>query len=333
MKAVEVRAFGGPEVMRVVELPEPVVGTEDVLIEADAIGVNFHDLCARLGFPGLVTLPFVEGIEVTGRVVAGGGQFRVGERVIGLPLFGHGAYAERVVVPAEYVYAIPDAMPMDAAASFGVNFLTAYAALHYTARLRRGERVLVHAAAGGVGTAAVQLAQCGGAEVLGTASLAKHGSLKALGVRHVVDYRSEDWVAEVRSRTGGEGVDVILDPIGGEISRRSLELLRYGGRLVCYGISDLFRDKQRLKPQAVTSWESSAFPAAPLLSGATAVMGCHLGAPPAMLRSWMTQLLQMYVAGSVAPRVDRVFKLSEAPAAHQYIHDRLNVGKVLLTPR
>ena len=227
MKAVEVRAFGGPEVMRVVELPEPVVGTGDVLIETDAIGVNFHDLWARLGLPGLVTLPFVEGIEVTGRVVAGGGQFRVGERVIGLPLVGHGAYAQRVVVPAEYVYAIPDAMPIEAAASFGVNFLTAYAALHYTARLRRGERVLVHAAAGGVGTAAIQLAQHGGAEVLGTASLAKHGRLKAFGVSHVIDYHSGDWVAEVWSRTGGEGVDVILDPIGGEIARRSLELLRY----------------------------------------------------------------------------------------------------------
>jgi len=338
MKAVEVRHYGPPEVMSVVERPEPEAGPGEVVIHAEAVGVNFHDLWARLGFPGLAALPFVQGIEVAGTVVAAGADvaalphLRPGARVIGLPLVDHGAYAERVKVPVDLVFAVPDQMPMETAAAFGMSFLTAYAALEFTARPRPAERVLIHSAAGGVGTAAVQLARRAGTEVFGTASRQKHPFLRELGVDHPIDYRAGDFAAEATALTGGEGVDVILDPIGGETSRRSLGILRYGGRLVCYGISEFARRSDRIESEATSSWETASFPAAGLLTGATSVMGSHLGAPPAMLHAWMTELMAWYAAGGIAPRIDRTFALSQAAAAHQYIHDRRNLGKVLLIP-
>jgi len=335
MRAIEVREYGAPEVMHLVVRPVPRAGPGEVVIQAEAIGVNFHDLWARLGFPGLAALPFVQGIEVAGRVVDVGAGVEAslrGSRVIGLPLLTHGAYAECVKVAADLAFPIPDEMPSDVAAAFAVNFCQALAALDFSARLRPGERVLIHAAAGGVGTAAVQLARRVGAEVFGTASRSKHAYLRDLGVDHPIDYRTTDFAAEVQALTRGEGVDVVLDPIGGESFRRSLALLRYGGRLVCYGISNFVRRSDQLGAQAASFFESAAFPAADLLGGAKSVMGSHLGAPPALLRAWMIELLALYRSGAVAPRVDRVFPLAEAPAAHHYIHDRHNLGKVVLVP-
>jgi len=223
-------------------------------------------------------------------------------------------------------------MPMEHAAAFGVGFLTAYAALLFTGRPRSGERVLVHAAAGAVGSAAVQLARQAGAIVFGTASPGKHAFLRDLGVDHPIDYRGKDFADEVRDLTDGEGVDVILDPIGGDSFVRGLSLLRYGGRLVCYGLSEFVRRSDRLEEDAAAFWKDAAFPAAALLGGAKAVMGSHMGAPPATLHTWMDELLRSYRSGAIAPRIDQVFDLSEAPTAHRWIHDRKNRGKVLLKP-
>lgn len=336
MKAIQHTRFGAPEVLRLVELPDLAPTAGKVVIRPQAIGVNVHDLWTRLGFPGMVELPSIPGIEVAGVIAAVGDgvpdALQPGQRVIGLPLLTHGAYAEQVAVAAEYVYVLPDALSFHEAAALALNYLQAYAALIFTGRLRDQERVLIQAGAGGVGLAAVQLARLWNAEIFATASPSKHAFLKAYGVAHPIDYRSLDFEQEVLRLTEQAGVDVIIDGVGGETVVKDYRLLRYGGRLVFYGATQALTSKSELPAGIEQTYLPGEVSFQSLAEEARAVMGSHLGVEPAVLKNWMKDLFEWYSAGKIKPHVGQVFPLAEAALAHHYLHDRKNVGKVVLVP-
>ena len=247
MKAVVLTRSGGPEVFEVLERPDPAVGAGEVRIAVHAAGLNFADTMARVGlYPAAPKPPCVLGYEVAGEVETigeGVSGLTVGQRVMAGTKFG--GQAELAVAQARDVMPMPEHLSFEEGAAFCVNYGTAYAALMIMGGLREGNRVLIHAAAGGVGIAATQVARIAGAEIFGTASAAKHEAIKAQGVDHPIDYRTQDFKAEIRRLTNGEGVDVILDPMGPTSFRKDYRILRPGGRLIMYGLSEAMNENGR----------------------------------------------------------------------------------------
>jgi synaptic vesicle membrane protein VAT-1 len=330
MRAVQIAKPGGPDVLGVVELPEPKPKAGQVLVQTTMIGVNFTDLFARM-LPA--EQPAVPGVEAVGTIAAAGpdtGELKPGQRVIAAPLYRLGAYAEQVLVDATHVVLVPDSVSDEAAAALTLNYGTAYAALHHCARVRPGETILIHAAAGGVGTAAAQLSGLvSDTYLIGTSSATKHDYLRAQGVHQVIDYRTGDWAAEVRA-SHPDGVDVVLDSIGEDSFTRSVGILGYGGRVVGYGLSSTLRDDHSAPD--IESAVSGSGSLVPLLENSTGFIGCHLGAPAPIFRGWISHLVDLCERGMIRPHIDRVFPLEAAADAHRYLHQRRNVGKVLLRP-
>jgi NADPH2:quinone reductase len=328
MRAVQIPKQGGPEVLELADVPEPRPVAGQVVVRTTMIGVNFTDLFARM-MPA--QWPVVPGVEAVGTIVRAGedaGGLRPGQRVIAAPLYRLGAYADEVLVDASHVLPVPDGVSDEAAATLTLNYGTAYAALHHCARVRPGETILIHAAAGGVGTAAVQLAGLvEGTRLIGTASAVKHDYLRAQGVHEVIDYRTQDWAAAVRA-SHPDGVDLVLDSVGEDAFARSIGLVRYGGLVVGYGLSAAVRD-DRSAPD-IDAAVSAPASLSPLLENAAGFIGCHLGAPAPLFRQWMSHLIDLCETGAIRPHVDRVFPLEDAAGAHRYLHERRNVGKVLL---
>jgi NADPH:quinone reductase-like Zn-dependent oxidoreductase len=224
-------------------------------------------------------------------------------------------------------------MSFEEAAAIPVNYLTAVLMLRNFGNVRRGERVLVHAAAGGVGMAAIQLCKIAGAEVIGTASAAKHGVLREAGVTHAIDYRTQDFEAEVKRITGGRGVDIVLDATGA--FRKSYRCLAPLGRLVCFGLSGAATGERPSRLAALSRLVTLPwFHPIKLMNDNKAVIGVNLGhlwGHIDMLRAEMLTLLTDYESGRIKPVVGKTFPLAEAAAAHRYIQERQNVGKVVLT--
>jgi NADPH:quinone reductase-like Zn-dependent oxidoreductase len=335
MRAVWIPRTGPPEVLEVRDGPEPVPGAGQALVRVHASGVNFADVAARLGYyPDAPPRPCVVGYEVAGTVEklgSGADGLSVGQRVVALTRFG--GYAEAVAVPVAQVFPLGDGMPFEQAAAIPVNYLTAVLMLRRLANVRAGEVVLVHAAAGGVGMAAIQLCKIAGAEVIGTASASKHATLKEMGVKHCIDYRTQDFELEVRALTGGRGVDVVLDATGA--FRKSYRCLAPLGRLVCFGMSGLATGMAPSWLGALPKLVSLPwFHPIKLMNDNKAVMGVNLGHlwdHIDMLRREMLALLADWDAGHIQPVVGKTFPLTEAAAAHRYIQERQNVGKVILT--
>src|SRR6056297_1750545 len=237
MKRVEVTEFGSSDALEVTDAETPEPGPGEVRIAVEAAGVNFADIMQRRGhYVGGPEPTYVPGMEAAGTIdaVGEGVEREEGERVVAMT--GQNAYAEYVVADAQSVFEVPEEMSFDEAAGFPVQFMTAHAVLHEWGELKEGERVLVHAAAGGVGTAAVQLASAAGAEVFGTASTDEKLELaERLGCDHPINYEEEDFREVVENETDGEGVDLVLDGVGGETFARSLDALSHFGRVVAYG--------------------------------------------------------------------------------------------------
>ena len=336
MKAIQVTKLGEPEVLELRELPEPVPQRGEVVVRVRAAGINFADLLMRLGlYPGTPKPPFTPGLETAGTVecvAIGVAAPRVGDPVLALSFTG--GYAEKICLPAERVIPLPEGMSFADAAALPVNYLTAHQALTYMAHLRSGERILIHAAAGGVGLAAIQLARESGAEIFGTASASKHDFLRQQGVAHLIDYRTQDFEEEVKRLTQGEGVDVILDAVGGESYRKGYRLLRPGGRLLCFGLSSAVTGKGRSLRSLAAWWKTPSFNALDLMRRNRAVIGVHVGemarARPALVRAWMEEIFRMHAGGRIRPTIGKTFPLAQAVASHHYIHNRENIGKVLL---
>ena len=343
MKAVVLTGTGGYDVLRVQERPEPAVGPGEVRIAVKAAGINFADTLARVGlYPDAPKTPCVLGYEVAGEVEsvgAGVEAHEVGDRVLAATRFG--GQAELVTVAAAQAWPLPDALSFEQGAAFPVNYGTAYAALVMMGSLREGTRVLIHGAGGGVGISATQIARNAGAEIFGTASAAKHEAIRAQGVTHAIDYRTLDFEQEVMRITGGEGVDLVIDALGPTSFRKDYRLLRSGGRLVMYGISE--NSKRGRRDIAATLKSLAAMPTATMpwwkslmmMNENRGVFGLN------MLKWWdeegdldrvVEPLMNDLQAGRLEPVVAEAFPFERAGEAHEFIAERRNVGKVLLFP-
>jgi synaptic vesicle membrane protein VAT-1 len=339
VRAIWITRHGGPEVLEVRETADPEPGPGQVRVRVHAAGLNFAEVMARQGlYPDAPKPPCVLGYEAAGIVDALGPGVAgpsVGQRVAVLARFG--AHADVVCVPAEQAVEIPDAASFEEAAALPVNYLTAYHMLFRVASIRPGERVLVHMAAGGVGIAVLQLCRTlDGVVTFGTASAAKHEVLRAEGCTYPIDYRRVDYASEVRRLTGGEGVDVVLDALGGRDWRRGLALLRPVGRLVVFGFANLMRGERR-RPLRVVSQVLRVPLVTPLglMARNHTVSGVnigHLWGQRALLREELEALVALWRAGHVEPRVDAAFPFADAADAHRRIAERQNTGKVVLVP-
>lgn len=338
MRQVWITKKGGPEVLQVREAPDPEPRPGEVRIRVAAAGINFADVMARMGlYPDSPPLPTVVGYEVAGtvdRVGAGVEGIREGDRVGSLTRFG--GYSDLACVAAAQAYPLPTGLSFEKAAAIPVNYLTAWLMLVWLGCVREGDRVLVHAAAGGVGQAALQICRWKGAEVIGTASASKHARLRELGVAHCIDYRTQDFLAEVKRVTSGRGVDIALDAVGGESFRKSYRALAPLGRLYVFGASALAPGKRRSIVSAARGLLAMpSFRPLPMMSANRGVHGVNLGhlwKQAALLRRLLGEIVARVEDGTFDPVVDRTFPFDRAGEAHAYIQDRKNFGKVLLTP-
>ncbi len=301
-----------------------------------AAGVNFADVVARLGlYTDAPPLPFVPGYEVSGEVVqvgAGVQGVSEGDRVIAATRFG--GYSTRVCVPAAHTWPLPGSLSWEEGAAIFVDYLTAYLALFSAGNLGRGQRVLIHSAAGGVGLAAVQLAGTVEAQILGSASPGKHDYLRQAGLLGVFDSRNARYARTVLELTGGRGVDLVLDPRGGRSLREARRCLAPLGRVVAYGISSTVTGTRR-SPAALLRLLATT----PLLhpfalmnanQGFFGLNLAHLWEEDERLRQIMSSVMELHRQGKVRPVLSRVFPLGEAAAAHRTLQERKNLGKVVL---
>ena len=332
MRAVVITKYGGPEVMQVQERDDPSPGSGEVQIEVAASGITFSDVMARIGLYGAAPKPpCVVGYEVAGTIVGlgeGVEGLSLGQRVIAGTEFG--GYASQVVAVAGSVVALPERFTFEQGAAIPVNYATAWASLIGYGNLQSGERVLIQAAAGGVGTAATQIAKRHGAEVYGTASPNKHERIAELGVDHPLDYTREGW------ESGLPKFDVILDPIGGKSLRRSYSMLRSGGRLVAFGASAVMSGEKRNRVTALrTVAQMPRFRVTKQISESKTVIGLNmrtLWTDRGTLATWIDPLKDLLADGTIKPVVAEAFSFEQAGDAHRMISERRNVGKVVLIP-
>lgn len=324
MKAIDFAEFGEPDVLRLVDVPEPVVRASDLLVRVRAAGVNRADLLLRTGHYGRPDFgdSHLIGLEIAGEVVAKGPDvvgYEVGDRVMGIT--GGGAYAELARLDYRMAMPVPDGIDDVHAAAIPEVFVTAHEALFHLGKLQPSEAVLVHAAAGGVGSAAVQLAHAAGARVFATTQAAKRDRVLALGAHIVIDYKSDDFVAAVESETGGDGVDVVIDFIGAPYLDRNLRSLRHGGRLVQVGLlgggAGATLDMERLLYRHLQ------------------ILGTVMKTRPqavkqAMVARFREAWLARFADGTLSPLIDRVYPIAEAAAAHRRMETNESIGKIIL---
>ena len=324
MHAIVCHEHGGPQVMQYEEIHRPQPAAGDVLIEAQAIGVNYVDVMRRSGsHPAAPQTPFTPGIEVCGQVVAVGqdvSRFREGDRVIGRCVT-HGAYSEYVSVEERFTNSCPEGLSAEQGAALFVTGQTAYHALVSMGKTAPGENVLITAAAGGVGSCAVQIAKALGARVIAAAgSSEKCDFAKSLGADTVVDYTLVDWPQRVLEATGGTGANLIIDSVGDDIAVGCLQCWAAGGRLVIYG-------KASGKPAVVSGDD--------LMFGNRRIYGLAVGTvieDEIMMRAAMERLLEWLAGGQVRLHVGRVYSLRDAARAHLDLENRRTTGKLVLKP-
>lgn len=315
MRAIQINRFGGPEVLELVELPDPSPIDGFEVVEVTAAGVNYADTHqTEDSYLSSTTLPVVPGSEVAGRTADG-------RRVAAL--VGNGGYAERALAPSGLTFDIPDSVTDGAAVALLVQGLTAWHLLRTCARMTPGESVVVHAAAGGVGTLAVQLAKAWGAgRIIGTASSPDKRKLaESLGADVTVDANEPDINAAIRAANGGNKVDIVLEMVGGPTFDGSLRALAPFGRLIVFGMAS------RTPPTPIEP--------ASLMMGSKTVMGFWLVdclAKHDLLENPMKELMDMTAAGSLQPVVGGSYPLAEARRAHEDLRARATTGKVVLVP-
>jgi NADPH:quinone reductase-like Zn-dependent oxidoreductase len=348
MKRVIVDHFGGPEVLRMVEDADPRPGHGEICVRVLAAGVSFTDALLRAGTYiggvagtsiGAPKPPFTPGYELVGVVEQlgdGCSRLRPGTRVAALTVWG--ACAERVCIPEANAVEVPEDLDPAEVVSLVLPYMTAYQLLHRTAQVQPGESVLVHGAAGRVGTAVLELAALAGIRVYGTASARDRALVERLG-GVAIDYRHEDFLARVRELTG-DGVDVVLDGIGGPLSLRSFRALRPGGRLVIFGGYQIL-DHGRKNWRGWLAWYAATYGTAlwGLLSPRRRVLAYHiqkLSPPgprdPAQFREDFLQLVALLRARKIHPVVAERLPLAEARRAHELLETSASVGKLVLLP-
>ncbi len=318
MRAWRVHSLGDPaEVMSLDEVDQPTPGDGQLLVEVRAAGLNFPDVLMAMGqYQERPPLPFTPGVELCGEVVG------TGQRVLGSPSGGPGGFAEYALMDAAAAFPVPDGMSDEQAAALHLTYQTGYVGLHRRAALQAGEWLLVHAGAGGVGSAAIQLGKAAGATVIATAGGERKTEVcRQLGADHVIDYTTEDFVPLVKEITGGHGADVVYDPVGGEVFDKSRRCIAFEGRLVVVGFT------------------SGTIPQAPVnhaLVKNYSIVGLHWGLyrkhDPALFGQVHEALCALFTEGKIAPLIGQTLPLAELPQAMAAIADRSTVGKVVLKP-
>ncbi|MEJ5255178.1 MAG: NAD(P)H-quinone oxidoreductase [Acidimicrobiales bacterium] len=322
MLAVVLDSYGGPEVLTVREVPDPVPGPEEVVVDVVATALNRADLLQRRGlYPGPPMPQEIPGMELSGRVSARGDRvtaWELGDEVMGI--VGGGAHAQRIAVHERQLMRVPETVAVADAAAIPEVWITAYDALVLQGGLTSGRTALVHAGGSGVGTAAIQIAKAIGARVIVTASAGKLARCVELGADVAVDYRVEDFVDSVREATGGHGVDVVLDVVGGDYVDRNIEALRTGGRIVQVGVMGggvAHVNVGRLLPKRAS------------------IIGTVLRSRPieekiALTQRFAAEILPLFDEGRCRPVIDSRFSLADIAAAHERMESNANVGKILI---
>lgn len=332
---IAITKAGSPSVLKIhdIEMPSPSEG--EVCIEVHYAGINFADTLMRLGlYQPRPPFPFTPGYEVSGTIHSLGSgvtEFEVGQRVVAaMPT---GGQCSHVTVKVSRVIPIPDDMELDEAAAMPVTYLTAHHMLHYLGHLKKGDTVLIHGGAGGVGTAALQLCQWAGIEkVWATASGHKAEIIRSFG-GIPIDRHNEDFTQIVKDATNNRGVDHILDPIGGDNLTRSLSCLAEGGRLYTYGLSSAAPTSKRSLLKAFFALRKTPkFDALRLMTRNRGVFGVHMGTwkDEDAIAGQLHRIMEGVKEGHLKPVIDSVFDAKDVAKAHQHIHDAKNIGKVLL---
>jgi NADPH:quinone reductase-like Zn-dependent oxidoreductase len=338
MRQIWITRPGPPEVLKVREAPDPEPKPGEVRVRVRAAGINFSDLMARVGlYPDAPKIPCVVGYEVSGtidRVGPGVTALSEGDRVVAMPRFG--GYTDVLAVSAANVIKMPAAMTFEDAAALPVVYLTAHHMMVFTGPTRRGSTVLIHSAAGGVGIAAIQLAKIHDCVIVGVASSGKLAFLREQGVQHPID-AAGDLVAAVRAAVGDRGIDLVLDPVGGRSWTEGYELLAPCGRLVAFGLSAAAPEgtTRNLLHAAGALLRIRRFSPRTLMDDNKSITGVNMGHlfdRLDLLTPQLLDLVDLYEKGLIKPHIARTFGFDEAPAAHQFLHDRKAIGKVLLVP-
>ena len=315
MKAVVIPRLGGPEVLEIRDVPEPTPGAGEELVRVDAAGVNFADaMAAQGGYPGTPKPPLVAGREFCGTRASNG------ERVMGYTQWG--AFAEVVAAHSALLWPVPSGWSAEEGAAFPVNFLTAYFA-YWKAGLvgdsAKGALVLIHAVAGGVGTAAVQIGKLLGVEMYGTSSSEeKLDRVKQLGLQHPINYKNQDYEQAVKDLTHGEGVDVVFEMLGGEHTAKSVRCLRDFGRVIVYGAAT----GQRAQLDARVLYAKGA--------SVHGLWLTYLSAKRELMQQAWNQLSEWASQGHLRPVVSNVLPMERAGDAYRLLLERKNFGKVVL---
>lgn len=339
MRALTIRKFGAPEVLEVREVEDPTPAKGQVRVAVEAAGLNFAEVSARQGiYPAAPKPPCVVGYEGAGLVDAVGDGvtgFEVGDRVMFISRFG--AHAEKVCVPETQLVAIPESLSFVDAAAMPVNYLTAYQMLFRIRRIAPGDHVLIHAAAGGVGTAVLQLCKTvEGVTTYGTASAKKHDYVREHGCDHPIDYRTQDYVKVIGELTGGRGVDLVCDALGGEDWAKGYSILRPSGLLICFGFANAqVQGKRNLFRVVGQFLKIPKFKALDLMSDNRGVVGLDLGSlweHTELIQDGLERVAALHAEGAIAPHVDRTFTFAEGAEAHRYIEGGKNRGKVVFVP-
>jgi len=339
MQAVWIPKIGKPDVLEVREAKDPIAGQGEVRIRVRASGINFAEIMARQGlYQDAPPLPAVLGYEVSGVIDALGDGVTdrsEGQRVLAMTRFG--GYSDTVCVDSSQTYVMPEQMSFEEGAALPVTYLTAYHMLFNVFRVRPGDHVLIHQAAGGVGTAASQLCRSvGGVTTYGTASKSKHDYVRENGCDHPIDYHSADYAEVVEKLSGGRGVDAVLDALGGSDWKKGYSLLRPGGMLIPFGWANMAKFGKRRITHVLGEFSHMPWWTPVKLmqdnKGVAGVNMGHLWQAREITDAAFTALLKLFEEGAIRPRVDRAFPFAQAAEAHAYIEAGQNVGKVLLTP-
>jgi len=322
MQAVVLEQYGDPEVLTLRDVPNPAAGPEQVVVDIRATALNRADLLQRRGmYPGPPMVHEIPGMEFCGvvaRVGPGVSRWSPGDEVMGI--VGGGAYAEQLSIHERQLLSVPDGVALADAAAIPEVFLTAFDALVVQGGLTSGRWALVHAGASGVGTASIQIVKALGGFCAVTASAGKLDRCRQLGADVVIDYNAEDFAEVMAERTGGRGVDVVLDVIGGDYTVRNIKALRVGGRIIQVG---------------VMGGATVELPLGMLLPKRASIIGTVLRARPleekvALTMQVEAELLPLFTTGQLTPVIDSRYGLADIAEAHRYMETNANVGKILI---
>ena len=335
MKKVIYPKVGGVDSIEILDVEEPQASEGEVVVRIHRAGINFADLMMRQGLYGSnPDFPFTPGYEASGVIISLGKGVKgleLGDRV--LAMTGFGGYSEKVSIPSSRVFKLPDSVTFDQAAAIPVTYGTAYHMLFHLGRISPGDSVLIHHAAGGVGTAVAQLCKVAGASiVIGTASAPKKEFVESIGVKFV-DRETEDFVKICKDMTGGKGVHHAIDPVGGKNLMRSYKATRRGGKVYFFGASSAVKGDKRSIISAFRMWlNTPKFNPIKMMSSNKAIFGVHMGLldDNSIFEGHLSALSKMLEDNEIDPIIDSIWRFERVSEAQMHMHDRKNRGKILL---